>query len=213
MTFRELKKLVEQGEGARLEFKRKAAHPDKIMKEVVAFANTDGGTLVIGVDDNGTIPGVSALEEEEFVLEKAIEKYCYPAIAYSIERVVLSDRAGVLLFHILPGTEKPYAVRNNLQEEGGKAYVRVRDRSVQASREVRQILRQQKKDKSFRFGFGDKEKALMQYLDLHQSITLSQFAQVAAIPRSIASRTLVLLTLAGVLRIVPDEGEDHYRLT
>ncbi|MEQ8573732.1 MAG: ATP-binding protein, partial [Fulvivirga sp.] len=51
MTFQELKRLVSQGESETLEFKRKVAHPEKIVKEIVAFANTKGGKLLIGVSD------------------------------------------------------------------------------------------------------------------------------------------------------------------
>ena len=54
----ELKRLALEGEGLQLEFKRKASHPEKIVRELIAFANTEGGTLLIGVDDDGSIPGL-----------------------------------------------------------------------------------------------------------------------------------------------------------
>ncbi|MFM8913049.1 MAG: helix-turn-helix domain-containing protein, partial [Flammeovirgaceae bacterium] len=54
----ELKKLVFEGEGLQLEFKRKASYPEKIVRDLIAFANTEGGTLLVGVDDDKTIPGV-----------------------------------------------------------------------------------------------------------------------------------------------------------
>lgn len=227
MTFRDLQKLVAQGEGLHLEFKRKVKFPDKVVREVVAFANTEGGILAIGVDDNGTLPGVSAADEEEFEMERAIIRYCHPAIEYTIERVAVprplapSERGrtgrgqvdrGVVLFHITAGAQKPYEVRQP-PAEVGKAYVRVRDRTVQASREVRQILRQQRREKSFRFEYGEKERVLMRHLDTHGAVTVGQFALAAGVPRGVASRTMVLLTLAGVLRIIPDEGEDRYRRT
>ena len=53
MTFTELKQLVRRGEGQYLEFKKKADHPDKIVREMVAFANSGGGELLLGVDDHG----------------------------------------------------------------------------------------------------------------------------------------------------------------
>ena len=54
----QLRRLVSQGEGQHLEFKRKASFPEKIVRELIAFANTEGGTLLIGVDDDKSIPGV-----------------------------------------------------------------------------------------------------------------------------------------------------------
>jgi predicted HTH transcriptional regulator len=212
MNLRDLKILVMQGEGSHLEFKRKASHPDKIMKEVVAFANAGGGTLLIGVDDNLTIPGLPDADEEEYILEHAIAKYCYPEVKYTFETIALTSRLSVLAYHIQPGEEKPYAVLDDFVNKTGTVYVRVNDMSVQASREVKQILRQRARQKDFRFEYGDKERLLMQYLDQHPSVTLSQFAALANIPRRQASQTLILLVLCNVLRIKPNEGEDLYFL-
>lgn len=67
---RELKKLASEGEGIQLEFKLKATYPEKIVRELIAFANTEGGTLLIGVDDDGSIPGVKYPEEEAHVVRQ-----------------------------------------------------------------------------------------------------------------------------------------------
>lgn len=64
-----LRKLVAQGEGATLEFKRKAAHPEKIICEMVAFANTQGGTLLVGVSDDGNLAGLKFPDEEALLYE------------------------------------------------------------------------------------------------------------------------------------------------
>jgi len=57
MTLQEVKELAAKGEGLQIEFKKKAAFPEKIVREVIALANTQGGTLLIGVDDDGTVSG------------------------------------------------------------------------------------------------------------------------------------------------------------
>ena len=56
----------------KIEFKKKAAYPEKIVREIVALANTEGGVLLLGVDDDGTVSGQRFIEEEIFVMEKAI---------------------------------------------------------------------------------------------------------------------------------------------
>ncbi len=210
MHLKELRARVALGEDLHTEFKRKAAFPDKIMKEVVAFANAEGGLLLVGVDDNRTIPGVRSAAEEAYVLEAAIQRYCTPAIDYQMEIVPVGADRQVLALHIRPGAERPYRVQLSPDQAPGRAYVRVADRSVQASREVRQILRQQTTDKPFRFEYGEKERVLMRYLQDHPGITLEAFRQVAQISVRQASRTLVLLVLAGLLRVVPGEKEDLY---
>ena len=57
MTIQDITKLAQKGEGLHVEFKKKAAHPEKIVKEIIALANTEGGYLLLGVDDDGTVSG------------------------------------------------------------------------------------------------------------------------------------------------------------
>ncbi len=209
MKIKELKELVHQGEGLHIEFKLKANHPDKIIKEVVAFANTEGGVLLVGVNDNRQIPGLKFADEEEFVLVREIEKHINPPVDYELERVKIEDDREVLVFRIPESSEKPHFVdfRN---EEIPKAYVRVCDKSIQASREVKEILKGQRKARNLRFSYGDKETSLMKYLDENESITVADYANLVGIPNKNASRTLVLLTLTNVLRCIPGEHEDRF---
>ena len=92
MTLSELKILVKKGEGQHLEFKKKANHPDKIMKEVVAFANTDGGTLLVGVDDDGTLSGTRSIEGEAFIVEKAIKELTRPQVMYDVKILKINEK-------------------------------------------------------------------------------------------------------------------------
>ena len=69
-----LKSLVAQGEGFHLEFKRKAAHPDKIVREMIAFANSKGGILLVGIGDEGTIPGLKYPEDDSHEIKKALRQ-------------------------------------------------------------------------------------------------------------------------------------------
>ena len=208
MKFKDLKTLVRQGEGTTLEFKLKANHPEKIIREIVAFANTKGGTLLVGVGDDKTIPGLKFVDEEEYILVRAIERNCFPPVKYEMERVAVTDERDVLVFTIPKSLEKPHYVQLD-NEENGKAYVRVQDRSVQASKEMKQILRRENEE-GIQFRFGDKEKILMEYLSVNQKITIDKFIEIAKIPAWLASRTLVLLVLSNVLKIQPDELIDYY---
>lgn len=203
---------MKQGEGGEIEFKRKVAHPEKIVREIVAFANTSGGYLLIGVDDNGTIPGLKFAEEEEFVLNNAIKKYCIPAIKFSTEIINISEKRAVLKYIINESNRKPHYVIEDFNTRKGKAYVRVKDRSIQASKELQEVLKRRQKPRGIKFNFGDKEKILMEYLAVHGSITLNHFQNLAGISRHMASRTLVILVLANVLEISPQEKEDLFYL-
>lgn len=209
MTLREVQTTISGGEGQLIEFKKKVAHPEKIVREVVAFANSKGGDLYIGIDDDGKISGLKFAEEDKFALEKAIINYCKPRIEYASEIIKISEKKAIIRYTIFESPKKPHYV---IENKKGKAYVRVDDRSVQASKEIREILRRSRNDKNVKFHFGDKEKLLMQYLQENEYITIRQFASLAGISKYMSSRTLILLVLANVLKVIPQELEDRYIL-
>ncbi|QKZ15627.1 helix-turn-helix domain-containing protein [Spirosoma sp. KUDC1026] len=211
MDYQALKNLVRRGEGSNLEFKLKTNHPEKIIKGVVAFANSNGGIMLIGVGDDKRIAGLKYADEDEYLLVRAIHKYCFPRISYTIDRVQLPDEREVLVIRVPPSLDRPhYILPDPAEPETKKVYVRVADKSVQASREVREILKGSQADRNIRFSYGEKERKLMQHLGEHNSITVDLFASIAGISRKIASRTLVLLVLANVLEVHPSDIVDQY---
>jgi predicted HTH transcriptional regulator len=209
MTIQEIIKLAKQGEGLHLEFKKKAAYPEKIVKEVIALANTEGGKLLLGVDDDGTVSGQRFIEEEIFVLEKAIRELIFPKVEYQTEMLKLTEKKGVAVFHIEKSPQRPHYI---LEEERKKAFVRVKDQSIQASKEMWEILKREKYTNNTLFTYGEKENVLMKALDQEATITLKQFVKLAKLPKFIASKTLVKLVHANVLQIIPQEKEDLYRI-
>ena len=211
MDLKRAHQLVAQGESETIEFKRKVAHPDKIVKELVAFANTSGGYLFIGVDDDGTIPGLKFPEDDVFALNEAIKKYCIPIPQYRQETIPISSKKSLVVYNIPAGQRKLHYVRDNM-EERRNAFVRVEDKSIKASKEVREIIRRRFKERNIRFHFGEKERLLMQYLHEHDNITLSEFRQIAKLGYYKASKTMIILVLANVLTIQPSDKGDVYSL-
>lgn len=207
-----LRNLVKKGEGQQLEFKLKSNHPDKIMREIVAFANSEGGKLLLGVADNKELIGLKFPDEDEYIITKSIEKYIFPEIDYRLEKIILDNEREILVYDILESTNKPHFLDLNGEPEDRKVFVRHDDKSIQASKEVREILKGKKKEKGYKFAYGDKEQVLMKYLDPNVEITLNKYSEIAQISKKIASRTLILLVLAGVLRVNPSEIEDTFTM-
>ena len=204
----ELRKLVNQGEGPHLEFKRKASHPEKIIREMIAFANTGGGTLLIGVDDNGSIPGVKYPDEEILVIQQALQKACRPTL-HTLETIIpLDENQFVVRLDIPVSPRRPHF--NVLCSDTKESYVRANDMSIKASREMVEIIRRSKQKKDIRFNYGDPEKQLMEYLELNKTISLDEYRKLAKLNRFRAAKKLVLLVLANVLRIAPSEKGDLY---
>jgi len=207
---RALKELVRHGENKHVEFKLKTNHPEKIIREVVAFANSDGGRLIVGIGDDKSIKGLKFADEDEFILCRAIDRNIYPAVDYEVEHVPVEGEREVLIFHIKKSVNKPHYVDLDGIVENRRVYVRVEDRSVQASREMREILKGERKALNIKFHYGEKEKALMKYLANNDKITVETYATIANIPRKIASRTLVVLVLANVIKVQPHEIQDFF---
>lgn len=211
MSVEELQMLVKRGEGLRTEFKHKAADPQKIMREVVAFSNCVGGRLIIGVDDDGTIRGLKDVEEEEFALLDAIERFCKPLPNFKLQRIPLNRKRSVLVLDIKEGETKPMFVIYNVKRKTGRAYFRVADKSVQVSRELRHILKKQHLEQQ-PFAYGATEQELMAYLRDNPTITLPDFMALSNISEEDASDILVQLTIARVLQIHPSDKLDQYAL-
>ena len=210
MDITTVQRLVARGEGQRVEFKKKVNFPDKIVKEVVAFANSNGGKLILGIDDDGTITGTRNIEGEIFVLEDAIEKLIMPSLTYTVHTVKLNAKKGIAVFDVPEGVKKPYGVKATINAKDGIVYVRNADESIKASKEMRQILKRRNNERDQRFNYGEKEQVLMKMLDKSDFVTLEQFATQAAIPKFVASKTLVKLVLANLLDIQPSAGADQY---
>lgn len=212
MTLQELTQLVSLGEGRQLEFKRRVPRSQRIAKEVIAMANTDGGRLLLGVDDDGAIVGVRDAEEEEFALKEALTAHCDPQVSFTTERIPITGRRDVIVVSVPSSGSKPHYLRNGSGGSHRTAYVRVRDMSVEASKEAIRLMRLKENGEGVLFEFGEKEQMLMRYLDKYGRITVSQFAKLADIPVRRASQTLILLTRADVLRMHLDEPSDYFTL-
>jgi predicted HTH transcriptional regulator len=209
MTLQDIHKIAQQGEGLKVEFKKKAAFPEKIVREIIALANTEGGYLLIGVDDDGTVSGQKFIEEEVFVMQKAIAQHLQPKLEYQVEIIKLNPKKGVAVFTIPKSSERPHFL---MEENRRKAFVRVKDRSIQASKEMWEILKRGKNPKDMVFTYGEKENILMKFLGEKEKITLNEFQFLAKLPRFLASKTLVRLVLANVINIVPQEKEDFFTI-
>lgn len=203
----DLRRLVARGEGQQLEFKRKATYPDKIVREMIALANTDGGTLLIGVADDGSIPGVKYPEEESVVIHQELLRHCRPAMEFNETWIALSDKRFVLKWEIPSSPRRPHFY---VVDQTRACYVRLADQSLKASREMAEILRRRKSVKGTQFTYGPAEEILMRALDVTPTITLKEFSRLTGLNRFLSSRKLIKLVLANVLVIRPTEKGDLF---
>ena len=207
-----LTKLIRRGEGEQLDFKQTISDPVKIAKTIASFANTRGGTLLVGVRDNKTILGVDP-EEEKYVLETAAGFHCDPAVPLVYREVEDEETEAIVLeVTIAESKHKPHYTVNRHNERC--VYIRQHDKSLPASKLMIDMMRQGKLPISLGERtvqhLGHNEKKLFAFLETHQRITLKQFMHVVNISKRRAMRTLHELTLRGMIRLHDHEKEVYY---
>jgi predicted HTH transcriptional regulator len=214
MTLYELNELIENGENQTVEFKRKFTEPEKIAKEMIAFANTHGGKLLFGIDDDKSVVGVESEKGEIEYIDLAAKFFCEPALNYTID-IMHIYRKDVIVVNIAESRRKPHRLIENgkQDEDDSKVYIRVKDKSVQASKETIKVLKKLRADSPAQIiNLGDKEKALLDYLGKNDRVTLKEFREFLNLSNRRASRILVNLVRADLIRLHNHEKEDFYTL-
>lgn len=107
-----ISELLQQGENAAIEFKEIVARPESLAKEIVAFANTQGGTLLLGVADDGKIIGINDDKNHEEYLANIARNNVIPAIDIEIQKIVVENK-NIIAVSIPKGKDKPYQTLNN----------------------------------------------------------------------------------------------------
>ncbi|HXI00188.1 MAG TPA: RNA-binding domain-containing protein [Sphingobacteriaceae bacterium] len=205
-----IRKIILEGEGATLDFKNRITSQEKIAKTLVAFANNKGGRLLVGVADDGSVKGVKSEEEEKFMLTQAGNLFCKPLIELSFEEVYIDDRI-VLIAEVKESTTKPHYALGD--DKKWWVYVRVKDKSVLASKIVVDVLKRETRDEGAFIEYTSKEKGLLEYLESNERITAREYSTLLNLSRRRAQRILVNLVLAGVVRVHTSEKEEFYTVS
>lgn len=206
---RYLRKLIESGESQQLDFKYCISDSRKIARTLSAFSNSEGGTLLIGVRDNGSIAGISS-DEEYYMIETAAGLFCKPEIGVTIKQHI-AERKTILEVEVRKGDKKPYYSKG----EDGKwlAYIRHGDQNLVANNILLHLWRKNNRKKGVLIRFGKPEIALMEHLKRSDSITFSAFKKLARIPAYRAEKIIVNLLLCDVLKMNISEKGYSYSLS
>ncbi len=181
-----IEKKIAEGEHQQQDFKYAVNDSRKIAITLCAFANTDGGTLLIGVKDNGAVVGVKP-EEEIHMLEAAAKMYCKPKV-YFTTQLWKTDNRYVLEVIIEPSDQLPHYL---IDADGKyKAYIRKNDQNLPANAVQLEVWRGEETDRPQRYFHTEKEKKIFNSLEAHQLLTLSQLVKMTRIPRNIMIKLL-----------------------
>jgi predicted HTH transcriptional regulator len=200
--------LIAEGEHQKLDFKFEISDARRIARTLVAFANTDGGRLLIGVKDNGAIAGVRS-DEEYYMLEGAAKMYCRPPVEFESEEWTINSKTVLEIIVPKSKTRPHYAAHKD-----GKwmVYIRIGDQNLLANRVLLKVWELEGKPKGVFVKFTEKEKLLLEYLEKNPTITLSKFSRMAGIPRKKAEDILVKFTLLKTIDIIFTDKQTFYSL-
>lgn len=190
-----LYKLIGEGEHQRQDFKYCINDSRKIAKSLVAFANTDGGRLLIGVKDNGRIAGVKT-DEEFYMVEAAAKIYSKPPVEFTT-REWQTEGKTILEITIEPSNSKPHYA----QDEHGKwlAYIRLGDENFLAHKIQLEVWKKQNSPEGFRFTYSRDEKQLFEVLQKEKKVSFSRYLKYAHISRKKAEQVLTHFILMNVV--------------
>ena len=137
MNKAELSELISNGENSGVEFKRDAVANHDVAKEIVALLNLEGGTVLLGVEDDGTITGTTREYLEEWVVELCRVKIDPPIIPFLSWVKNAETGRDVLAVRVPLGPDKPYA---RMHKSRATYFIRVGSTSREASRDELQRM-------------------------------------------------------------------------
>ena len=196
-----LQSLIKEGEHQQQDFKYRVSDAMKLAKSVSAFANTDGGRLLIGVRDDGHMSGVRS-EEEIYMMHQAAYRYCRPEASIKFDTYHIEGRT-IVVATIPPSDKRPICV---VQEDGKpRAYIRIADENIAASPVHIAIWRESQNPQGAMMTYTETVRNLLAAME-GQELTLNQIARRSAIPRQ---KVITLLARLIRFRIVRWEYKEQ----
>lgn len=204
-----IRKLIAEGEHQQLDFKFGINDSRKIARTLAAFANTDGGRLLIGVKDNGSIAGVRS-EEEFYMIQAASEMFTKPVVPFEVKEWTVNQKR--ILEIIVP------AIKGILHSAPEKkddylVYTRVKDENYPVNSVWLKAYKWKNSESGTFIRFAESEKFLLNYLETEPSITQSRYCKLANINSRTAENIIAGFVAIGMVNIVFTKQGVVYKLS
>ncbi|MBK7029712.1 MAG: ATP-binding protein [Bacteroidales bacterium] len=204
-----IRKLISQGEHQQLDFKFGINDSRKIARTLVAFANTDGGRLLIGVKDNGSIAGVRS-EEEFYMVQAASELYTKPQVPFEVKEWTIDGRKVLEIIvqksegelYLAPDKNKQYL-----------AYIRVKDENYTVNSVWIKAYKWKKNPAGVFIRYSQHEMTLLHFLEENPSITLTRYCKLTGLARREAENIVAGFLAIDMLGIIFSESGTSYSLS
>ena len=200
-----LSTLIQEGEGNQLEFLVTVNDQKKFAQTICAFANTAGGSVLIGVKENGKITGIDPSAEFD-VIQNAVERYCLPVVELDI-KTWQEDRHLVLQITVIRGEEQ---VRCLSDDGSYKAYIRVESETILANKIIIGMWKFQQKEFPCPTEFSKETNLVIHWLEGSEWTSISQLYKKDELPKKLIDTILMQLLCWNVIQLVAKEGHLGY---
>lgn len=190
-----LQRLIKEGEHQQQDFKYRVSDALKLAKSVSAFANTDGGRLLIGVRDDGYMSGVRS-EEEIYMMHQAAYRYCRPEASIKFDTYHVEGRT-IVVATVPPSGKRPICVVD--KEDKPRAYIRIADENIVASPVHLAIWREAQNPQGVMMTYTETVSKLLAAME-GQRLTLNQIVKRSGIARHKGIALLARLIRFNIVR-------------
>lgn len=201
----EIKRRIAQGEGQYLDFKFRIDDQVKIARTLAAFANSGGGSLLIGVKDNGKIAGCNP-EEEYYMIEGAASMKCKPEVSFQ-SQIIQVDHYFILEIEVMKSDQRIKALDENSK---WTPYYRFDDHSLRANAVLDHLWSLGKNEVRRPEKFSETEINLIRIVRDEGPISLSKLNKKSGIPFKDLSRLLALLVYWEIIQFELHEDGIRY---
>lgn len=209
MKFRKtyIEKLVEQGEHQKQDFKFVISDSKKIARSISAFANTNGGKLLVGVKDNGSIAGVRS-EEEIHMLEAAAQMYCKPEVPLKFNEWNVNGKQ-ILEVDIEKSKEELISAPD--KNGAYKVFIRFEDQNILANGVFVKAWNKKKVAQSVEIKYTRQEQEFLKILKDFQPINFSQIKKKLQCSPAKLNQMILDFILINVVKLeISDKGYYYY---
>ncbi len=198
--------LIAQGEHQTLDFKFEISDARKIARSLVAFANTSGGRLLIGVKDNGSIAGVRS-DEEYYMIETAAHLWCRPEVKFTRETWTVEGKTVVEII-VEPSSQRPHLAP--AKDDKWRAYIRVNDENMLANGVIVKYWQRLDNPQGVYLKLTEAEQKLLGYIEQNGQVSFSKACRIAQCNKRKTENILANFMAIGVVEPVFANNNVYY---
>lgn len=203
-----IKLLIKQGEGLQLDFKFEISDAAKIARSLVAFANTKGGKLLIGVKDNGAIAGIRS-QEEIYMIDNAARRFCRPEVNFTSREWNIEGKK-ILEVNIPKSDKYPHKAPDH--KGNYKAYYRNKDENLLANGVQIKVWTKQNSLDNINITYGETEQELMRQLSNHSDSDLKTLQDITGLNKYNLENLISDFILMDLIEMHTEEENCTFRL-